>query len=439
MMQKPEALLKILSTNTVRNDGKWRHKDLYRQLYNPALYQFARQNQGSDGSFLRRIDSNRITPIISQLIAKLRNEQYQPQSLPSAKQRSVSDRFDPAIIADRLLQASIKLILEKIYEPIFSEDNHGARSRRNCHTALLHIRKKSRGMIWWITGELNQSSCSFNHHILIQLLQKKISDDRFLRLIRKFLNAGYLEEWYSPSRLTGRPRGGILSPILLNIYLHELDEWISAQSRENQQAYTRYLDTWIIGIRGSKEDAIQYQQKLNQFLNDQLQLHMTEEMELHHGRKGVPFLGYQLAYAKSQTNHAQEDPIYQLWMPKRKEFEFILEYGLGKLEAGQWKALAVKKLFWQDDQTIINWYNQAFRRFYDHYKLATNVSRLRSARWIWKLSWGKTMANKYRTQKAKIFAKYRIGKRIGVKQQGKQGEVITYLFDEPLRRQTGAY
>ncbi len=427
MMQKPEELLKILSTNTVRNDGKWRHKDLYRQLYNPALYQLARPKWGYP-----KIDPNRLSAIISQLIAELRNEQYQPQP---AKQRSFSERFAPVMIADQLLQLAIKRILESIYDPLFSEDSHGARSGRNCHTALLHIRKQSRGKIWWITGELNPSIQSFNHHLLIQLLQKKIRDDRFLRLIRKFLNAGFLEEWHSPSPLTGRLQGGLLSPILLNIYLHELDQWIFAQARENRQAYSRYLDTWIIGFKGSKKEAIQFQKTLNQYLHEQLQLNVTDEMKLYHGKKGVPFLGYQLAYAKSPTNHASEGPIYQLWMPKRKEFEFILEYGLGKLEAGQWKALAVKKLFMQDDQTIINWYNATFRRLYDHYQLATNVSRLRSARWIWKLSWGKTMANKYRTQKAKIFAKYRIGKRIGVKHQG----MITYLFDESLRKQSDAY
>lgn len=138
--------------------------------------------------------------------------------------------------ADRVVQSAIKLILEALYEPVFLDCSHGFRPRRGCHTALAAIYDNPKVRIDWVVeGDIQGCFDNVNHHILIRLLQRRIADDRLLRLIAKFLNAGYFErEQWNPTK-AGTPQGGILSPLLANIYLHELDRYVLREFGANQE------------------------------------------------------------------------------------------------------------------------------------------------------------------------------------------------------------
>ena len=118
------------------------------------------------------------------------------------------------------------MILEAIYEGQFQDCSHGFRPKRSCHTALNKIQKTFTGTKWFIEGDIKGFFDNINHEILIGILAERISDERFLRLIRKFLKAGYLEDWTFHNTFSGTPQGGIVSPILANIYLDRLDKFV---------------------------------------------------------------------------------------------------------------------------------------------------------------------------------------------------------------------
>lgn len=111
------------------------------------------------------------------------------------------------------------MILEAIYEGHFEDTSHGFRPNRSCHTALRDIKVTFKGTRWFIEGDIKGFFDNIDHATIIDILRERISDERFLRLIRKFLNAGYIENWTYNNTYSGTPQGGIISPILANIYL----------------------------------------------------------------------------------------------------------------------------------------------------------------------------------------------------------------------------
>ena len=118
------------------------------------------------------------------------------------------------------------MVLEAIYEEQFSTCSHGFRPQRSCHTALEQITKAFCGTKWYIEGDIKGFFDNINHDVMIKILEKRIKDSRFIRLIRKFLNAGYIEDWQYFKSYGGTPQGGIISPILANIYLDQLDKYM---------------------------------------------------------------------------------------------------------------------------------------------------------------------------------------------------------------------
>jgi group II intron reverse transcriptase/maturase len=128
---------------------------------------------------------------------------------------------------DKLVQEVCRMILEIIYEPLFSNCSHGFRPNRSCHTALRDVRKWS-GITWFIEYDIKGYFDNINHEILMKVLKKQIDDKRFLKLIREMLKCGYMEDWEYHKTYSGSPQGGVISPILSNIYLHELDKFIES-------------------------------------------------------------------------------------------------------------------------------------------------------------------------------------------------------------------
>ena len=128
--------------------------------------------------------------------------------------------------SDKLVSEVVRLLLEAYYEPQFSERSHGFRPRRGCHTALREIADGWTGTKWFIEGDISDCFGSLDHEVMLAILSEKIRDGRFLGLVRNMLTAGYLEDWRWNATLSGSPQGGVASPILSNIYLHKLDQFV---------------------------------------------------------------------------------------------------------------------------------------------------------------------------------------------------------------------
>lgn len=213
----------------------YRFQRLYRNLYNPEFYWEAYRNiyankgsmtAGSDGTTIDGMSNERILKIIQ----TLKNHSYQPK--PARRQyiaKKNSSKKRPLGIQsgdDKLVQEVIKLMLESIYEPAFRNTSHGFRPNRSCHTALKQIQNTFTGANWFIEGDIHACFDSFDHQVLISLLRKRIDDEQFIQLIWKFLKAGYMEQWEYHDTYTGVPQGSGMSPVLANVYLHELDKYM---------------------------------------------------------------------------------------------------------------------------------------------------------------------------------------------------------------------
>lgn len=180
---------------------------------------------GSDGQSIDNMSLSRI----EKLIASLKDESYQPQPSRRVYIPKKNGKMRPLGVPafdDKLVQEVIRMVLEVIYEGHFEYTSHGFRPNRSCHTALAQIQKSFSGAKWFIEGDIKGFFDNISHDVLISILKERISDDRFIRLIRKFLNAGYIKDWKFHKTYSGTPQGGIVSPILANIYLDKLDKYM---------------------------------------------------------------------------------------------------------------------------------------------------------------------------------------------------------------------
>ncbi len=374
-MRSPERVLNSLNEHS--KDSNYRFERLYRILFNEELFYVAYQKiasnggsttKGSDG---RSIDEMSLARIET-LITSLKDESYQPHPSRRVHIPKKNGRTRPLGIPafeDKLVQEVVRMILEAIYEGHFETTSHGFRPKRSCHTALLHIQKTFSGAKWFIEGDIKGFFDNIDHDVLVGILRERISDDRFIRLIRKFLKAGYVEDWTFHNTYSGTPQGGIVSPILANIYLDKLDKYVKEYIRhfdkgtkrrpgkesndlanerkrtvrklkkvkdgtekaalvarlkaiEQERAafpngdemdesyrrlkYIRYADDFILGVIGSKEDARRIKEDIKSFLSESLALELSEEKTLiTHTSKSAKFLGYEITVTRD--NHQRRD------------------------------------------------------------------------------------------------------------------------------------
>ena len=520
-MRSPERVLNSLNEHS--KDSSYKFERLYRILFNEELFYVAYQKiasnggsttKGSDG---RSIDEMSLARIET-LIASLKDESYQPhpsRRVHIPKKNGKTRPLGIPAFEDKLVQEVVRMILEAIYEGHFETTSHGFRPKRSCHTALLHIQKTFSGAKWFIEGDIKGFFDNIDHDVLVGILRERISDDRFIRLIRKFLKAGYVEDWTFHNTYSGMPQGGIVSPILANIYLDKLDKYVKEYIRhfdmgtkrrpgkesndlanerkrtvrklkkvkdgtekaalvarlkaiEQERAafpsgdemdgsyrrlkYIRYADDFILGVIGSKEDALRIKEDIKSFLSESLALELSEEKTLiTHTGKSAKFLGYEITVTRN--NHQRRDVQGRLRRTYGKRVRLnvsmatlrdkLREYGAMeiKLRNGKeiWKPKCRSGLIFNDDLEILDRYNRETVGFCNYYLIANNCVVLHNFRYIMEYSMYKTFAGKYRSTVRKINKKYRLNKLFTVKYE-QQGVIKSRTFYKTsFKRRTTAF
>ena len=459
-MQNAETVLGVLRDRGRRGLPL---NELYRQLFNPQLYELAYgriyANKGAmtpgadgetaDGMSLGKIgriidavrhERYRFNPVRRLYIPKKNSSKTRPLGLPSW--------------SDKLVGEVIRLLLESYYEPSFSGRSHGFRPGRGCHTALSEVAETWTGTTWFVEGDIADCFGSLDHETLVKILAEKIHDNRFLRLIQQMLQAGYLEDWVWNATLSGAPQGGVVSPVLSNIYLHRLDNFVekvllpeytrgkrrvsnpayfrlrsaarrarargdrvqARQLRARQRSlpssdpndpgyrrlrYVRYADDTLLGFTGPKAEAEEIRTRLATFLRDELKLELNEYKTLiTHARTGAAsFLGYEITVQHSKTRPHINGSI-GLRVPRtviKAKCAPYLEHGKPEHRA---------ELLNIDDHLIISTYGAEYRGIVQYWLLAGDVWRLNRLEWAAKTSMLKTLAAKHRSRVTPMARKY---------------------------------
>jgi group II intron reverse transcriptase/maturase len=436
---------------------------LYRHLFNPDLYLLAYGRLYSNhGAMTPGVDGETVDGMsqgkIERIIQALRHERYRFKPVRRVYIPKRNGKTRPLGLpswSDKLVGEVVRLLLEAYYEPTFSDSSHGFRSRRGCHTALSKVAKKWTGTTWFIEGDISDCFGSLDHDLMVTMLAEKIHDNRFLRLIKQMLQAGYLEDWIWNATLSGAPQGGVVSPVLSNIYLDRLDKFVEQvlipeytrgvlrkPSREYDKVwkavrrarvhgdrqtasalrkqlrslpskdpydpgfrrlyYVRYADDHLLGFTGPKAEAEQIKTRLVAFLRDDLKLELSPDKTLiTHARTGAAkFLGYEITTQHSQSRR-KVNGVIGLRVPREViKAKCIPYFKHGKPERRT-------ELISRDDLTIVSTYGAEYRGLVQYYLLAGDVWRLKRLCWAAETSMLKTLAAKHGSSVTKMARRYK--------------------------------
>jgi group II intron reverse transcriptase/maturase len=370
-MAEMQSTMKILE-NIRKNSEK--NKDevftrLYRYMLRKDLYFAAYRNlYTNNGASTRGVNNDTADGFsegkINGIIKSLTDETYQPKPARRMYIRKSNGKMRPLGIptfTDKLIQEVLRMILEAIYEPVFLDYSHGFRSNRSCHTALKDLKHQFHGTRWFVEGDIKGCFDNIDHHKLVDVVGSKLKDARLLKLIWKFLKAGYLEDWQFHGTHSGTPQGGIISPLFANIYLNELDKFISGLAKnfdkpverastpeygsivrqrrklsakiavaeeperntligeykaltakllktpfksqtDKRIKYIRYADDFLIGVNGDRDDCVLIKTQLSKFIAEELKMELSEEKTLiTHSNEYARFLGYDVRVRRNNN------------------------------------------------------------------------------------------------------------------------------------------
>ena len=444
-------------------------ENIYRLLYNRNFYLRAYgrlySNQGAmtGGTTAETVDGMSLAKI-DRIIEALRYERFRWAPVrrvnipkPNGKTRALG----LPTWTDKLLQEVIRMILEAYYEPQFSDRSHGFRPGRGCHTALGNVVDYWTGVRWFVEGDIKGCFDNIDHEVMLSVLGEKLHDNRFLRLLKYLLKAGYMENWKYGRTLSGTPQGGVVSPILSNIYLDRLDKFVenvlipahtrgtarqknpawtrlknrasyhrkkgnhalALQLRKQMQQlpsvdpfdpeyrrlrYVRYADDFVLGFSGPKAEAEQIKESLATFLRDTLKLELSKDKTLitHATSQAARFLGYELVnqHANDQLDsHGKRKVNGRIGL--RVPAKVIEQHCQAYMSNG--KPVRRNGYHNDEDYTIVSRYQAEFRGVVQYYLLAYNVFHFGRLQWVMGKSLAKTLANKHKTTSAKIFRRYK--------------------------------
>jgi len=456
-----EQLLKLKSDLAKGNKANNISKILSDPKFLVACWVRIRSNKGSltpafDGS-IDGIKSSWFTETANQIrngkyqfkvarrkyIPKPNSNKLRPLTMPSSK--------------DKIIQEGMRFLLEIIFEPNFKDNSYGWRPNRGCLTAINDIKMKCKGASWYIEGDIEQQFPSLNHKFLISILNSKIHDQAFIDMVYKYMKIGYGEsiKQATPMKI-GVIQGGILSPILANIYMQPFDEWITEYLKPNfdkgvkraknpeyfkkyrqdgrkvkdktirsvltndpdfkRLYYFRYADDFIISVDGTKEDCINLRDQIKEFLSNKINLTLNvKKTKITNAQsESAKFLGYIIHKTPMNKMPIRRDkqgrlsrvvPRPMTDAPIKEIVEKLIERNYVKRNGNPTRNARFINHTLAD---IINHYRAVERGILNYYSLATNYSRLAGRiHFILKYSCVLTIASKMKLRtKKKVFKKY---------------------------------
>lgn len=471
-MQSAETVLGVLRE---RGGRGLPCEQLYRQMFNPQLYLLAYGRiYANKGAMTRGVSQETVDGMslgkIDRIIDAMRGERYRFCPARRVLIPKKNGKLRPLGLptwTDKLVGEVVRLLLEAYYEPTFSDRSHGFRPGLGCHTALREVANTWTGTTWFIEGDVSDCFGSLDHQVMLSTLAERIHDNRFLRLVRNMLTAGYLEDWVWNATLSGAPQGGVASPILSNIYLHKLDLFVeqvlipeytrgrlrqrnlayrkveyalAAARRRGDRAearslvkrlhslpsqdpddpgyrrlrYCRYADDTLLGFAGPKAEAEEIKQRLAAFLREELKLELSQDKTLiTHARTGAArFLGYEISVARSDRRTRRPSATDRR---NRRSLNGTVVLRVppsmiktkSALYLARGKPACRNPLLREDDYTIIAKYGAEYRGIVQYYLLAGDVARLHRLRWVMETSMLKTLAGKHRSSVSKMAAKHK--------------------------------
>lgn len=361
--------------------------------------------------------------------------------------------------SDKLVGEVVRLLLEAYYEPTFSDRSHGFRPGRGCHTALKEVTQTWTGTTWFIEADIADCFGSLDHGVLTAILAERIHDNRFLRLIRNMLSAGYLEDWVWNATYSGAPQGGIASPVLSNIYLDRLDTFVEtvlvpAHTKGGTRAvnpayarlaarrayarrcgdkdrarkllqqmrampskntldpgyrrlrYIRYADDHLLGFIGPRSEAEEIKASLGRFLHDELGLELSQDKTLitHARTQPARFLGYDITTEGSPRvtdGRRTVNGTIGIRVPR----DVVKAKAAPFRRRG--KPAHRPDLVNHDDHTIVATYGAIYRGIVRYYLPAGNIRHLARLKWEMETSMLRTLAAKHRSTVSKMARKYK--------------------------------
>lgn len=453
---------------------------IYRMLFSEELYLIAYnklyRNKGAltPGSANDTIDGMNYARIRS-IIDDLRHERlrFRPSRRIQIPKKTKGTRpLGMPDFPEKLVQEVMRMILEAYYEPRFTKHSHGFRPGRGCHTALTHIKQSFRGVSWFIEGDIKGCFDNIDHDILINILERDIQDKRFLRLIRLGLEAGFVENWTYQDTYSGTPQGGVLSPLLANIYLHQLDTFVAehlapkytrGEKRADNLAYTRlshhikrarktgdrttvrsleqqrrqlpahnpqdpdfrrllyvrYADDFLLGFAGTKQEAQVIKAEIAAFLKNTLRLTLSDEKTLitHARTEQAHFLNYAVSIYHINDKISRRSDNAAAARSINGKIRLSIPIGLTDKRCKRYqrngKSIHEGALLYLSDAAILDTYQKRFRGLAEYYKYAADRHKLVKLKYAMEQALVKTLAAKFKTRVSQIYVRYK-----GVQQVG---------------------
>ena len=450
---------------------------VYRQLFNESLYlaSYAKlyrndgaTTKGTQDETIDGMNLNRIRAIVNDI----RSERFKFSPARRVWVNKKNGKMRPLGIPnfrDKLVQEVIRGLLDAYYEPQFSDNSHGFRPNRGCHTALAQIRQQFKGIAWYIEGDIRGCFDNIDHAVLMDILSRNIHDNRLLNLINQGLKAGIMEGWQYHQTYSGTPQGAILSPLLANIFLNELDQFVETELlpkwnrgekrkrnplirnyeyrirkarerhdfaevqrlvKERRQypymdvqdpeyrrlKYVRYADDFILGFAGAQAEALEIKNAISQFLKHHLNLTLSEEKTLitQARKEKALFLGYQLSTHQENTKLYNDAPSDKIRYKRRSingSARLGVPFGLVSEKAKRFmakgKPIHRVELLNRSVAEIITQYQTEFRGIAEYYKYAEDVHVLGSLKYVMEQSLMKTLAHKLKTTVSAVYRKHR--------------------------------